>query len=149
MARVSYLRRTWVKSRLDKSEYELLASFRYALRRFAHFSEQAATAAGLEPQQHQAMLAVRGFPGRDYVTLGELAERLQVKPHSAVGLVDRLEKLGLAAREVSSEDARRVHVTLTPRGGQVLESLALVHREELRRVGPQLRTVLERLSRPA
>jgi DNA-binding MarR family transcriptional regulator len=137
-----------MKGRLSKAEYELLASFRYALRRFAHFSEEAARGVGLEPQQHQALLSVRGYPGREYVTLGELAERLQIRHHSAVGLVDRMEKLGFMERSASQEDRRRVHVTLTLLGRDILEQLALSHREELRRVGPQLRTMLERLSRP-
>ena len=70
---------------LSKSQYELLAAFRYALRQFLHFSEEAARAAGITPQQHQALLAVKGFPGRDCVTVGELAERLQLRHHSAAG----------------------------------------------------------------
>ena len=77
------------KSRLTKSHFELLAALRYQLRRFLQFSQDAgAGAAGLTPQQHQALLAIKGFPGRDEITMGELAERLQVRPHSAVGLVD-------------------------------------------------------------
>ena len=75
---------------ITKSQYENLAAFRFALRKFLRFSEDAAGAAGLTPQQHQALLAIKGFPGRDHVTVGELAERLQIKPHSAVGLIDRL-----------------------------------------------------------
>ena len=80
---------------LSKSQYEMLAAFRYALRQFLHFSEEAAHAAGITPQQHQALLAVKGFRGRDCVTVGELAERLQLRHHSAVGLVDRLVAEGL------------------------------------------------------
>jgi DNA-binding MarR family transcriptional regulator len=131
---------------MGKSEYEKLAAFRYALRRFARFSEQAVRPLGLEPQQHQALLAVEGSPGRDRLTLGELAEQLQIRHHSAVGLVDRLVKLGFMVRKASLEDRRRVHVTLTPRGREILEKLSAVHREELRRVGPHLKDLLDELS---
>src|ERR1700761_5506251 len=84
--------------RLDKSQFETLAAFRYALRRFLHFSEEAAHAAGITPQQYQALLAIKGFPSREKVTVGELAERLQLRHHSAVGLVDRLVTEKLAHR---------------------------------------------------
>ena len=80
---------------VTKAEYESMAAVRYALRRFLRFSEDGAKAVGLTPQQHQALLAIKGYPARDSVTVGELAERLQVRHHSAVGLVDRLEALGL------------------------------------------------------
>ncbi|MDB5051619.1 MAG: MarR family transcriptional regulator [Fibrobacteres bacterium] len=135
-----------MRKRLNKSEFELLASFRYALRRFLHFSEESVRALGTEPQQHQALLAVEGFPGREYVSLGELAEKLQIKHHSAVGLVNRMVKQELLMRKPSREDRRRVHVMLTPRGKDLLERLSAVHREELRRLGPQLKDLLERLS---
>lgn len=128
--------------RLRKSDFEKLAAFRYALRRFAHFSEEAVRPLGLEPQQHQAMLAVEGFPGRNWATLGELAEQMQIRPHSAVGLVDRLEKSGFMARGSAPEDGRRVHVHLTPKGREALERLSAVHREELRRIGPSLQGLL-------
>ncbi|HXH29123.1 MAG TPA: MarR family transcriptional regulator, partial [Candidatus Polarisedimenticolia bacterium] len=101
-------------------EHRLLASFRYSLRLFLRFSEEAARRCGLTPQQHQALLAVKGFPGRDRVTVSELAERLQVRHHSAVGLVDRLSARGLVARRSASEDRRRVYVEVTPRGSALL-----------------------------
>jgi len=135
-----------MSTRLSKAEYQLLAAFRYALRRFLHFSEESARAVGIEPQQHQALLAIKGFPERDRVTIGELAERLQVKHHSAVELAGRLVANGLAAREVASADRRQVYLTLTPHGEAVLEQLAAAHREELRRLGPELRALLGRLS---
>jgi DNA-binding MarR family transcriptional regulator len=135
-----------MNKRLRKTDFERLAAFRYALRRFAHFSEEAVRPLGLEPQQHQALLAVEGFPGRNWATLGELAEQLQIRPHSAVGLVDRLEKAGLMLREPAPEDGRRVHVRLTPRGREALERLSAVHREELRRIGPHLRGLLDDLA---
>jgi len=133
-------------TQVSKSEYEALAAFRYALRQFQHFSETAAKDVGLTPQQHQALLAIKGFPERDYVTIGELAERLQIRHHSTVGLVDRLVRQGLVAREPSEDDRRQVHVSLTRRGRDLLEKLAEVHREELRRVGPQISELLDRLA---
>jgi DNA-binding MarR family transcriptional regulator len=129
-----------------KKDIEKLAAFRYALRRFVRFSEEAVRPLGLEPQQHQALLAVEGFPGRDRVTLGELAEQLQIRPHSAVGLADRLEKLGYLERERDARDRRRVHLALTPAGREVLERLSAVHREELRRIGPHLGRLLADLA---
>jgi DNA-binding MarR family transcriptional regulator len=131
---------------LSKAEYQLLAAFRYALRQFLHFSEVSARAIGIEPQQHQALLAIKGYPERDRITIGELAERLQIKHHSAVELVGRLVANGLASREIDSDDRRQVHVTLTPHGEAVLGQLAAAHREELRRLGPELRALLSRLS---
>ena len=123
---------------LSKSQYELLAAFRYALRQFLHFSEEAAHAAGVTPQQHQALLAVKGFPGRDCVTVGELAERLQLRHHSAVGLIDRLVVEKLVARAPSARDRRQVFVQLTSRGENVLERLSSAHNEQLKRMGPEL-----------
>ena len=133
--------------RLSKAQYEMLAAFRYALRQFIHFSEQAAQAAGITPQHHQALLAIKGFPGRDRVTVGELAERLQLRHHSAVGLVDRLASQGLVMRNASSQDRRKVFVQLTPRGEKVLEKLSAAHNRQLRRISPELNRLLERLSR--
>ena len=134
-------------ARLSKAEYEMLAAFRYALRRFLRFSEERVEAVGLTPQQYLALLAIKGFPGREVVSVGELAERLQIRHHSAVGLVDRLASQGLVAREQAAWDRRQVLVSLTTSGAAVLEKLASMHREELRRVGPALNEVLERLSR--
>ena len=130
---------------LSKAQYERLAEFRHALRQFLHFSEQAAHAAGLTPQQHQALLAIKGFPGRDHVTVGELAERLQLRHHSTVGLIDRLVADNLAERAPSTQDRRQVFVQLTRHGEKVLESLASAHRQELKRTGLQLKHLLEQL----
>jgi len=131
---------------LSKSQYELLAAFRYALRQFLHFSEEAARAAGITPQQHQALLAVKGFPGRDCVTVGELAERLQLRHHSAVGLVDRMVAERLAARAPSAQDRRQVYVQLTTRGQNVVERLSSAHSEQLKRIGPELILWLKQLA---
>jgi DNA-binding MarR family transcriptional regulator len=130
---------------LRKSQYETLAAFRYALRKFLHFGESAAQAAGITPQQHQALLAIKGFPGRDRVTVGDLAERLQLRHHSAVGLIDRLVVEKLVARVPSDEDRRQVLIQLTGRGEKTLEKLTAAHREQLKQVGPELGRLLERL----
>lgn len=137
------------QGKINKAHYETLAEFRYALRKFLHFSEAAAQAVGVTPQQHQAMLAIKGFPGRDQVTMGELAERLQIKPHSAVGLVDRLMAEGYVLRVPSRNDRRQVHLSLTPRGEAILEKLSASHQEQLHRIGPQINRLLESLRGPA
>ena len=131
---------------LSKSQYEDLAAFRFELRKFLRFSENAAGTAGITPQQYQALLAIKGFPGRDQVTVGELAERLQIRHHSAVGLIDRLVLESLVTRDASSEDRRLVHIRLTSRGERMLEKLAATHREELSLIGPELRTLLQRVN---
>ncbi len=131
---------------LAKAQYETLAAFRYALRKFISFSEKAAHGAGLTPQQHQALLAIKGFPGRDWVTVGELAERLQLHHHSAVGLIDRLVLEKLVSRAPSAEDRRQVRIQLTARGEKTLAKLSSVHREQLKRIGSELTDLLERLN---
>jgi DNA-binding MarR family transcriptional regulator len=133
-------------STFSKDDYETLAEFRYALRCFLRFSENAAETVGLTLQQHQALLFIIGFPGREKVTIGELAERLQIRHHSTVGLVDRLEEQGLVKRMPNDEDRRQVFIGLTGKGVAVLESLANMHREELRHLGPQLCNLLEQIT---
>jgi DNA-binding MarR family transcriptional regulator len=133
-------------ARVTKAEYEVLAAFRYNLRQFLHFSESAAESAGITPRQHQALLAIKGFPGRDSVTIGELAEQLQIAHHSAVGLVDRLSSQKLIIREASTEDRRQVYVTLTAHGAEVLEKLTHAHKDELRRLGSRLAAVFSELN---
>ncbi len=123
---------------ITQAELEALSTFRYALRQFLRFSDEAARGVGLTPQQHQALLSIQGFPGRDRVTMGELAERLQIRHHSAVGLANRLVALKLVQREAGQEDRRQVYVRLTAKGAALLEKLSQAHREELRRLGPQL-----------
>lgn len=119
---------------ITDDEYGRIAEFRYQLRRFLHFSEEAAKAAGLTPRQHQALLAIRGFPdGRD-PTIGELAERLQIRHHSAVELVNRMVSAGLVDRKESDIDRRQVLVGLTAAGRSRLEKLTLTHRDELARM---------------
>lgn len=129
---------------LRKADYETLAAFRYLLRRFIHFSEEAAKTVNITPQQHQALLAIKGFPGRDQVTIGELAERLQLRHHSVVGLVDRLARDKLVAR-APGKDRREVLVQLTDRGEQILADLSYIHRTELRQISPKLKLLLQDL----
>lgn len=143
------LRRAKVKTvakstpHLKKADYERLAEFRYVLRQFLIFSENAAEQAGLEAQQHQALLAIKGFAGRDHVTTGELAERLGVRPHSAVGLIDRLVRKKLVKREVNPDDRRQVLIVLTAKAERSLLDLSVAHRSELERLAPALRELLD------
>ena len=132
--------------KLHKAQYETLAAFRYALRRFLHFSEEAAQVVGLTPQQHQALLAIKGFPGRNCVTVGELAERLQLRHHSAVGLIDRMASEKLVERALSKEDRRRVLIQLTPLGEKKLEKLSALHRQQLKRIALELGRLLEKFN---
>jgi DNA-binding MarR family transcriptional regulator len=127
---------------ISSAHYRTLAALRKALRAFLHFSQEAARRAGLPPQQHQALLAIKGFPDREYVSVRELAGELHVKHHSAVGLVDRLARRGLVKRRASGGDRRRVEVYLTARGEALVRRLSTSHLEELRRIGPQLRRIL-------
>jgi DNA-binding MarR family transcriptional regulator len=130
---------------ITQDDYETLARFRHALRCFLRFSEEAAAGVGLSPQQHQALLAIRGCGGEEGVTIGMLAEQLQILHHSAVGLVDRLETKGLVVRVRDPIDHRRVDVQMTDEGAAVLAKLSTAHRGELSEVGPQLITLLQKL----
>jgi DNA-binding MarR family transcriptional regulator len=130
---------------LSKAHYALLAAFRYHLRQFLRFSELAAQNAGLTPRQHQALLAIKGFPNRESITIGELAEQLHIAHHSAVGLVDRSVEQNLIAREQGLDDQRQVYVKLTGHGIKILEQLSGAHRAEIRRLGPRLELLLESL----
>jgi DNA-binding MarR family transcriptional regulator len=115
------------------------------LRQFLRFSEEAAQSVGLTPQQHQALLTIKGFPTRDYVTIGELAEWLQIKHHSAVGLVNRLVAQELVTRKAGIEDRRQVCITLTPQGTHILSELTAAHKEEVQRIRSTLQQLLDRL----
>jgi len=117
------------------------------MRGFAAFSEAEARAVGLTPQQHQALLTIRGFPGAGHATIGDLAQRLYVRHHSVVGLVDRLVSKGLLRRLIDPVDRRRVRLGLTRKSQSLLASLSLTHRDELRRLAPLLRELLRRLER--
>lgn len=127
---------------LAPADYERLAEFRYLLRRFLVFSEDAAERAGLTAQQHQALLAIKGHRGSQPLTTGALAERLAIRPHSAVGLIDRLAAKELIRRCAASTDRRQVLIELTPAGESLLRGLSVAHRDELKRLAPLLRTLL-------
>lgn len=116
---------------MTKADFEKLAHFRYQLRRFLRFSEEVTHSAGITSLQYLLMLQIKGFPGREWATVGELAERLQAKHHGVVSLISRCEAAGLVNRAVSSSDRRRVEVTLTKTGERLLERLARLHRGEL------------------
>lgn len=133
------------KNSLKARHYQALAEFRYQIRRFVHFSEQAARKAGLEPQHHQLMLAVKGAPENVEPRIAYLAERLQIQHHSAVELVDRLVKRGLIHRVRGGEDRREVHVKLTARGERILNNLTLYHRAQLRTAAPAFVGTLEKM----
>ncbi|MGH8600641.1 MAG: MarR family winged helix-turn-helix transcriptional regulator [Burkholderiales bacterium] len=134
---------------LSPSDYAMLLSFRCTLREFLQFSEKAAEHIGVAPQQYQALLAIKGIPERERITINEMAEKLMIRHNSAVGLVNRMEKEGLVKRYPSLEDRRQVHVMLTSRGMRIFEKLAAAHREELNRIGPQLRSFSLHFSRNA
>jgi len=133
----------------NKVGYQALAEFRYQIRRFMNFSEQAARAAGVEPQQHQALLAIQGLPGAQETTVGVLAERLQIQHHSAVELVDRMELHGLLKRIRNRADRRKVLLRVTRHGAELLEKLSVPHRAELRAAGRTLLRALEAAMRSA
>jgi DNA-binding MarR family transcriptional regulator len=123
-------------------DYEALAQFRFQLRRFLSFSEAAAQQAGLTPQQHQALLAIKGFSGTRPISVGELAAFLMVRHHTAVELVDRMVKLELLGRTIDDADSRRILVGLTRKGEQVLRTLSRIHFEELQSASPGLTRIL-------
>ncbi len=127
-------------------DYIALAEFRFQIRRFLRFSEQAARTAGIEPQQYQFLLAVKGLPESVRPKIGELAERMQLQHHSTVELVDRLEKQGFVQRKRSAEDRREVLISLTSKGEKLLRELAMHHINELRTAAPQLAAALRRLA---
>jgi DNA-binding MarR family transcriptional regulator len=120
---------------LSKEDLETMSEFRYRLRRFLRFSEEVTHAAGVTPLQYQLMLQVRGFPGRSWATVGELAERLQAVPNGTAALVSRCEAAGLVIRKPSEEDRRQVRVHLTAKGERCLLKLAALHKPEIESFG--------------
>jgi DNA-binding MarR family transcriptional regulator len=124
------------------SDTRALAAFRYELRCFLAFSEQAAREASIEPQQHQLLLALGGLPAKQVPNIRTLAERLCVQHHTAVALVDKLAEHGLVRRERSTEDRRQVLVLLTEPGAELLQELSKKHRRHLQRVGPEMLAAL-------
>lgn len=134
-------------TQVSPSDYRTLAEFRATLRRFLRISEELAHGVGLTPQQHQALLAIKGFPDDELPTMGDLAARLQVRHNSVVGLVDRLAKRKLVRRLTAREDHRRVRLRLTQSGERLLAQLTQAHRIELRQIGPQITMLLQRLEK--
>ena len=134
------------RQHLGKAEYEALAAFRAALRQFTAFSADAARAAGLTPQQHQALLAIKGVPGRDALAVGEIAAQLLIRPNSAVELVDRLAELGFVQRDSDPDDSRRVLVRLTAQAEAILHALSAAHLRELAAIRPALEALLAQIA---
>lgn len=130
---------------LTTADYRALAEFRHQIRRFLHFSESAARSAGLNPQQHQLLLALKGLPKAVEPNIGEIAQRLFVLHHSAVELTDRLVERHLLRKRQSHEDRRRVLLEITPEGEAILKKLALIHRAQLKSVGADLAKALNKL----
>jgi len=134
---------------LTRPDYAALANFRLELRRFMAFSERAAHSAGLEPQQHQLLLALRGLAGPDRPpTIGNIADWLAIQHHSAVELVDRAAARGLVRRQQDAGDRRRVLVEVTSAGAAVLADLSLQHRQELEATAPALLRALQTILEP-
>lgn len=131
----------------SQPNYRAMAEFRYQIRRFLRFSERAAREAGLEPQQYQLMLIIKGRPDSERPRIGDVAERLQIQHHSTVELVDRLSKRGIIRRRRSETDRREVLLELTPKGDRLIQELALHHRSEIREMGPELVTSLKKVLR--
>jgi DNA-binding MarR family transcriptional regulator len=128
-------------------DYGTLAQFRYQLRKFLAFSERAAQESGLTPQQHQALLAIKGFSNSEPISVGDLARFLLIRHHTAVELMDRMTKLGLLSRIIDADDGRRVLVKLTRKGEQKLRTLSKIHFEELRSASPALTGILKSFQR--
>ncbi len=135
-------------SDLSDVEYQRLASFRHALRHFLRFSEEAARTEGLTPNQHQLLLAVRGWTGRNAPTISQVADQLQLRVHSTSELVQRAASADLVRLVTDSDDHRRLHVELTDEGHRKLRSLSVLHREELRRFRVHLADLLDILDDP-
>jgi DNA-binding MarR family transcriptional regulator len=127
---------------IQPKDYQALAEFRYHIRLYLRFAEQMARSGGLEPQQHQLLLAVKGFPEGRRATIGEIAERLQIQHHSAVELINRLVERGLVERQRDESDQRRVLVSLTSQGEEILKQLSALALAELRTIGPTLARTL-------
>jgi DNA-binding MarR family transcriptional regulator len=128
---------------LSDADFQALAAFRASLRRFLRFSESAARAAGLSPQQHQMLIAIRGHAGDEPPVIGELADALQIRHHSAGELIDRMAERGVVRRETSSSDSRRVHILITPEGEAMLRVLTSTHRAERQQLAAVLKVLNE------
>jgi DNA-binding MarR family transcriptional regulator len=133
--------------KLSATDYEALAAFRYQIRQFLHFSEEAARGAGLNPQQHQLLLALKGLPKGVEPNVGEIADRLRIRHHSAVELIERLVHKGLIRKQRGDEDRRHVLLEITADGERILQKVSLAHREQLESMGPELIKALNKVIR--
>ncbi|WP_409527175.1 MarR family winged helix-turn-helix transcriptional regulator [Rhizobium sp. BK377] len=133
------------KNDLTDADYEALSNLRYTLRRFMDFSASAAQEEGLPAQQHQALLAIRGHRGEDAMTIGILAERLLIAPHSATELVSRLVAAGYVSRQTDPADKRRQTLELTEKANDALKRLTAIHLTEIREMAPRLIDILQGL----
>ena len=131
--------------KLTLADYQALAEFRHQIRKFLHFSEQAVQREGMEKQQYQLMLAIKGMPEGMRPRIRELANRMQIQHHSAVELINRMEGKGYVRRERGQDDRREVLLALTAKGEHVLGELARHHHEELSAAGPGLVAALQRV----
>lgn len=131
--------------RINSLDFKAMAELRYQIRCFLRFSENAARQAGIEPQQHQLLLAIRGLPEKLKPTIGVLAERMQLQHHSTVELIDRLADRGLLCRLRATDDRRQVLVKLTHEGEKFLKTLSLHHLQELQSAGPKFVKILQGL----
>ena len=134
-------------TRLQQDDYDALASFRYALRKFLRFSKTTLEAHALTPEQYEALLALKAFGGSTGLTIGELSERVQVKHHTAVSLVAKLVARKLVSRKPGARDRRRVQLTLTAAGGSVLARMAVIHRQEIRMRSVEIIEALVRIQK--
>lgn len=132
--------------KLDKKDFEALSEFRHWLRRFLRFSEQVTRRNGITPLQYLLLLHLKGFPGRDWATVGELAERLQAAHHGTVALISRCEGLGWVERRQGQADRREVAIHLTADGERILARMARLHRDEL--LNPEIGSLAPELTRP-
>ena len=137
-----------MKSDLSRNGFQQLAEFRYRIRQFLHFSEESARANGIEPQQHQLLLAIKGLPPETRPTVTVLSSRLCLRHHSTVELIDRLVERGAVVRRHSHQDRREVLVDLTPHGEQLLSQLSVLHWQELQTSGPALSDALQAIVHP-
>jgi DNA-binding MarR family transcriptional regulator len=135
------------QANLRPEDYDALGAFRYAMRKFLRFSKEALAAATLTTEQYEALLAVKTRSNSEGITVGELSERLQVKHHTTVTLLDKLVARRLVVRRRASEDRRQVHIKLTSRGGSVLARMAVLHRREIRRRSSEMIAALRRLQK--
>jgi DNA-binding MarR family transcriptional regulator len=130
---------------VNSFDFESLATFRYQIRRFLRFSKDLLSSEDLTPDQYQALLAIRAFSSNGKLSIRELAEQLQVRHHSTVGIVDQLVAREAVVRQIASDDRRKILLTLTERGEELVQRLAPLHQQELSRLCPEIIATLQRI----